>query len=101
MPDAASFYERLAQWLKDHASHIRPQTNLAFSLRFLNSASMRALYMFLRVIAEERIPVQVVITHLSKSENSDVVEFLAEACRLLGLPYEIREEDSEEENPDE
>ncbi len=100
MADAAAFYDKLAQWLKDHAAHIKPQTELVIALRFVNSASIRALYQFLRMIKDGQIPLRIVITHLESSDNSDVIELLQEACRLLGLPYEVRKESSLEENTD-
>ena len=100
MADAAAFYDKLAQWLKDHAAHIKPQTELVIALRFVNSASIRALYQFLRMIKDGQIPLKIVITHLESSDNSDVIELLQEACRLLGLPYEVRKEPSLEENTD-
>jgi hypothetical protein len=90
MTDAPLFYEKLSTWLKDHAVHIRPGTELMLSLHFLNSASIRALYAFLREIAEQRWPLHIVIMHQEQSDNSDVVEVLTEACKLLGLSWEVR-----------
>jgi hypothetical protein len=90
MTDAALFYEKLSTWLKHHAVHIRPGTELMLSLHFLNSASIRALYAFLREIAEQRWPLHIVIMHQEQSDNSDVVEVLTEACKLLGLSWEVR-----------
>ncbi len=92
MPDAAQFYEKLSVWLKDHAMHIRPGTELVLSLHFLNSASIRALYKFLQEIAQARRPLHIVVTHQAKSDNSDVVEVLMEACKMLGLSCEVRQE---------
>jgi hypothetical protein len=92
MPDASVFYGELAQWLSAHASHIQPGTELVLSLQFLNSASIRALYVFLRTIKERQFPLRIVIIHQGRSDNEDVVEFLVEACRLLGLGCEVREE---------
>jgi type II secretory pathway component PulJ len=92
MPDASVFYEELAQWLSAHASHIQPGTELVLALQFLNSASIRALYVFLRTIKERQFPLRIVIIHQGRSDNEDVVEFLVEACRLLGLDSEVREE---------
>ena len=99
MPDASLFYEQLAHWLKDHSALINSQTELVMTLRFINSASMRALYQFLREIKEARLPLRIVITHLESSDNSDVVEFFQEVCRILDLPCEIRRASSEEETP--
>ena len=92
MPDASMFYEKLAQWLSTHASHIQPGTELVLALQFLNSASIRALYVFLRTIKERQFPLRIVIIHQGRSDNEDVVEFLVETCRLLGLDCEVREE---------
>ena len=92
MPDAAQFYEKLSFWLKDHAMHIRPGTELVLSLHFLNSASIRALYQFLQQVAREGWPLHIVVTHQAESDNSDVVEVLMEACKMLGLSCEMRQE---------
>ncbi len=97
MADALLFYKRLAHWLKDHSTLIKPQTELTIALRFINSASMRALYQFLKEIKDARIPLRIVVTHLESSDNSDVIEFFEEVCRILDLPYEVRKDSSENE----
>jgi len=99
MADASLFYERLAHWLKDHSAFLKPQTELVVALRFINSASMRALYQFLKCIKDARIPLRIVVTHLESSDNSDVVEFFQEVCRILDLPCEVRRKSSGDETP--
>lgn len=99
MADASLFYEQLAHWLKNHSALIRPQTELVIALRFINSASMRALYQFLKVIKDAQIPLRIVVTHLESSDNSDVIEFFQEVCRILDLPHEVRKESPADERP--
>lgn len=92
MANAQSFYEQLTQWLINHKSHLKPNTELTFRLTFINSASIKALYLLFKTLATHAVPLKIVLIQLSQAANEDVVEVLFEACRLLNLPCEVRKE---------
>ncbi|MCX7606248.1 MAG: DUF1987 domain-containing protein [Bacteroidia bacterium] len=92
MTNAAEFYKTLSDWISAHKSSIEIGTELVLRLLYLNSSSNKAIYHFFLRITHENIPVSIVIVKSTSSDNEDVVELLEQICRILGLPYIIREE---------
>ncbi len=94
MADAQSFYNQLGQWLINHGAYIKPGTELVLRLSFINSASIKALYVLLKTISNHKMPLKVILIQLDSAANDDVVEILSEACHLVNLPCEVRKETS-------
>jgi 5-methylcytosine-specific restriction endonuclease McrBC GTP-binding regulatory subunit McrB len=90
MTDAVSFYEKIAEWLRSHQSFIKPCSELVVNLRFINSATIKALYKFFQIISKEKVPMQIILIRAADMENADVIEVLSETCLLLGLGFEVR-----------
>lgn len=91
LTNAADFYSSIAKWLIDHKPLIQPGTSLRLGLYYLNSSSQKALYELLQTIQQQALPLSITIIQRANGDNEDVVAFLEQICRLLGLPYTIEE----------
>lgn len=91
--DAAEFWDALAQWLVERRDAIRPETELALRILYLNSASIKALYRFFLTLKKAQVALRPVLLLNKNRTNEEEVFLLEQICQQLELPYEVREVD--------